>query len=144
MARVRMVAEIVPGPAIEGVRRDMRRIVGRQVVAEPVAFIDGAPEGARSGLNRKARTVANAGRVDPLVLAVRVEGQHVGAALLVAERGADRRFGDARLVRARHALVDIAAGANGYEQSLVVRRKGEVAGPMSAAARQACDPLRRA
>ena len=32
----------------------MRYVVGRQIVAESVAFIDGAPEGARSGLNRKA------------------------------------------------------------------------------------------
>ena len=34
VARVLMVAEIVPGPAIEGALRDMRRIVGRQIVAE--------------------------------------------------------------------------------------------------------------
>src|SRR3984885_15784594 len=76
--------------------------------------------------------------------AVGIESEHVGAALLIAERGADRRFGDAGLVRARHALVDIAARADGHVQRLVVRRKGEVAGPMSAAARQACDLLRGA
>ena len=54
VARVLMIAEIVPGPAIEGALRHMRRVVGRQVVAESVAFIDGAPERARSGLNREA------------------------------------------------------------------------------------------
>ena len=54
VARVLMIAEIVPGPAIEGALRHMRRIVGRQVVAKPVALVDGAPERARSGLNRKA------------------------------------------------------------------------------------------
>ena len=57
----------------------MRRIVGRQVVAKSVALVDGAPERARSGLNRKARAIANAGRVDPFVLAVGIEHQHIGA-----------------------------------------------------------------
>src|SRR5271163_5359623 len=62
VARVLMVAEIIPGPAIEGALRYMRYVVGRQVVAESVALVDGAPERAGSGLNRKARTIANAGR----------------------------------------------------------------------------------
>ena len=79
--------------------RDTRRIVGRQVVAESVALVDGAPERAGSGLNREARAIADAGREDTLMSAVGIEGEHVGAALLVAERGADRRFGDAGLVR---------------------------------------------
>ena len=77
----------------------MRRVVGRQVVAKSVALVDGAPERAGSGLNRKARTIANAGRVDALMFAVGIEGEHVGAALLVAERGAERRFGNVGLIR---------------------------------------------
>ena len=52
VARVLMIAKIVPRPAIESALRDMRYVVGRQVVAEFVALVDGAPEGARSGLNR--------------------------------------------------------------------------------------------
>ena len=131
VARVLMIAEIVPGPAIEGALRHTRRVVGRQIVAQPVALVDGAPERARCGLNRKARTIANAGRVDALVLAVGIEGEHVGAALLIAERGAERRLGDAGLVRRRRAFGGIAAGANCDEQRLVVRRKGEVARPVS-------------
>ena len=85
VARVLMIAEIVPGPAIERALRDRRRIVGRQVVAESVALVDGAPERAGSGLDRKARTIANAGRVDALMSAVGIESEHVGAALLIAE-----------------------------------------------------------
>ena len=54
VARILIVAEIVPGPAIEGALRYMGYVVGRQVVAESVALVDRAPEGARSGLNRKA------------------------------------------------------------------------------------------
>jgi hypothetical protein len=41
--------------------------------------------------------------------AVGIEGEHVGAALLIAERGAEGRFGDAGLVRAGRAFGDIAA-----------------------------------
>ena len=127
VARVLVVAEIVPGPAIEGALRDVRRVVGRQIVAESVALVDGAPERASSRLDRKARAIANAGRVDALMSAVGIEGEHVGAALFIAERGAERRFGDAGLIRARRALGDIAAGADRDEQRLVVRRKGEIA-----------------
>ena len=111
VARVLMVAEIVPGPAIEGAFRNMRCIVGREVVAKSVAFVDGAPERARSRLDRKARTVANARRVDALVPAFGIESEHIGATLLVAE-GADRRVGDLGLTLARRAFCDIAAGAD--------------------------------
>ncbi len=38
--------------------------------------------------------------------------EHIGAALLVAERGADRRLGDLGLTPARRAFCDIAAGAD--------------------------------
>ena len=111
----------------------MRRVVGRQVVAEAVALVDGAPERAGSGLNREARTIANAGCVNALVFAVGIEGKHVGAALLIAERRAERRFGDLRLVRARRAFVDVAAGADRNEQRFAVGREGEVARPVPAA-----------
>src|ERR1700734_1460038 len=51
VARVLMIAKIEPRPAIESALCDMRCVVGRQVVTESVALVDGAPEGARSGLN---------------------------------------------------------------------------------------------
>ena len=141
VARILMVAEIVPGPAIEGARRHVRYIVRRQVVAESIALVDGAPERAGSWLDRKARTIANAGRVDALVLALRIEGEDVGAALLVAERGADRRLGDVGLILARRAFCDVAAGADRNEQRLVIGRESEVARPVSPAARQARNRL---
>jgi hypothetical protein len=76
--------------------------------------------------------------------AVGIESEHVGAALLIAERGADRRFGDAGLIRARRALVNIAAGADGDKQRLAVWGEREVAGPVATAAREARDGLGRA
>jgi hypothetical protein len=48
--------------------------------------------------------------------ALGIKFEDVGAALLVAKRGADRRLGDAGLVRARRALRDVTARVDRNEQ----------------------------
>ena len=51
--RVFMVADVVPGPAVERARLDRRDVIRRQIVAKQIAFIGGAEHGASSWLDRK-------------------------------------------------------------------------------------------
>src|SRR5690349_19787080 len=83
------IADIVPRPAIECALAYRRREVRRQVVAQSVTFVHHAPQRAAARLDRFTRAVAQAGREDMAVTAIRIEDQHVGAVLLAAPPGTD-------------------------------------------------------
>ena len=74
VALVFVAADIVPGPTVEGAGTDPCYVVGRQVVAHFVALVGGAPDVAVDRLDGHADAVADAGREDGPVTAVRVEG----------------------------------------------------------------------
>ena len=57
-ARVLVVADVEPRPAVEGARLDAGRVVGRQVVAERVALVDRAPQRRGLRLNGQAGAIA--------------------------------------------------------------------------------------
>src|SRR3954465_9429151 len=66
MARILVVADVVPWPAIEGVLLDLRRIFERGVVAELVAFVDGAPQALGRRLQGDAGAIPQPGRKNAL------------------------------------------------------------------------------
>ena len=115
VARVLMRAEVVPRPAIEAAFGDVRDVVGHQVVAQFIPFVDRGPQLAGLGIRGQADGVADAGGEDALVLAIRVEGQDVGPP--------------------RFALVVIVirSRANRDIQRLAIRRELEVPRPVPAA-----------
>src|SRR5579871_3064621 len=51
MARIGVAAHVIPGPAVEASVLHMRDVVGHQVIAQPVALIDRAPQLARLWIN---------------------------------------------------------------------------------------------
>ena len=110
-ARILVGADIVPGPAVEGAGPHPGDIVRRNVVAQQVAFVDGAPDVPGLRMNGQADTVADAGGVDLLVVAQGIERQHVGAVGLLVpgraqgvRRGPDPRVGRRLL---RHLFGDV-------------------------------------
>src|SRR5215472_11382329 len=80
MARILITADIKRGPAIEGAVAHPSYKIGHEVVAEPIAFVDRAPELAGPGLHRQSDAVAQASRVEVLVLSLWREGKHKGTA----------------------------------------------------------------
>src|SRR6202140_1372132 len=58
---VLVVADVVPGPAVEGSRLDRGHVIRRQVIAEQIAFVGGAEHRAGSGLDPKPRIGYEAG-----------------------------------------------------------------------------------
>ena len=111
--RILVIADIVPGPAVECALPHRRRIVRRQVVAQAVALVHHAPQVACRGCDRLGCAVAQAGGEDPPVAAIGIERQHVGTLLLA--NGAD-----------------IAGGADRYEHRASVAREHQVARGVSA------------
>src|SRR5579862_2332450 len=116
VSRILIGADVVPGPAVESAFAHARDVVGRHVIAEPVALIGRAPDGVRRRRDGHADAVADAARKDALVLAVGIERQHIGAAGFAAPGGAERMAGDEILQlgpgQVRHVLGDIGAGAD--------------------------------
>src|SRR5216684_4507120 len=82
VAWILVATDIKKRPAVEGALAQPRYVIGRQVVAKLVALVDGAPKIAGAGSDRHPRTVAQAGREHPLVLALRREDKDVGTPLL--------------------------------------------------------------
>ena len=64
VARVRVGADVKPRPAVKASVFHRGRVIGRQIVAQSVAFVDHAPEGADGGLDRLTRAIAQAGGED--------------------------------------------------------------------------------
>src|SRR5208337_3466485 len=58
VARVLVRADVEPWPTVKAALRDTGRIVGRKVVAESVALVDDAPQGAARRLDGQPRAVA--------------------------------------------------------------------------------------
>src|SRR5579864_5436315 len=54
-----MSAHVIPRPAVEAAVLNVRGVIGRQVVAEPVAFIGCSPKLASFGLNRETDWITN-------------------------------------------------------------------------------------
>ena len=75
MTRILIAADIEPWPAIEGAFAHSGHKIGHKVVAEAVALVDRAPE-LTGRLHRHPDAVAQTGRKEPLVLALRREGEH--------------------------------------------------------------------
>src|SRR5215469_11053564 len=80
MTRILIAADVEPRPAIEGAFAHPGYKIGHEVVSEAVALVDRAPELAGPGLYRHSDTVAQTGRIQPLVLSLRREGEHKGTA----------------------------------------------------------------
>src|ERR1700716_2110037 len=68
-----------PRPAVKTALADRGDVIGHKVVAEAVAFIDGAPQSTGARINGQARWVSDSGRINAHVRAIRVEGQDIGA-----------------------------------------------------------------
>ena len=111
--RIVVIADIAPGPAVEGARADPCGVVGRQIVAEHVALVDDAPQLVGRRPNGHPRAIAQARRIDAFVAPVGIEGEHIGAQELrsVARAEAIGRFerGDRLGRRFRMSFGDIGA-----------------------------------
>src|ERR1700683_3925815 len=75
-------AGVIPRPAVKSPFLNMRNVIGREIVAELVAFVHRHPDLARAWLHRETDRVANPGRVDLQIGAVRTCDQDVGAVKL--------------------------------------------------------------
>ncbi len=143
-----MIADIVPRPAIEPALAHPRDVIGRQIVAEPVALVGRAPEIAGLRLDGEADAVAQAGGEAAPIAAAGIENENVGAAILIAPARAEpmRRLPTTKLVRTfpRHALCDVRGRADRDEHALAVRREHDVARRMAAIGKTRNDLLRRA
>src|SRR5512146_1961963 len=121
-ARILVLADVVPGPAVEAAIFYMGDVVGNEIVAEAVALVDGGPEFAGFGVDGDADGVADAGGVDALAGSVRIEFEDVGAMVLGG------------IVV---GVVDVGARADGDEHLFVVLGEVNSASPVSAAAKAA-------
>src|SRR5213593_3893643 len=79
------------GPAVEGAFLDLCDVVGRQVVAAPVALVDRRPELAGAGVNREADRVPEARREAQLARAIGVVARDRGAARIALRADVERR-----------------------------------------------------
>ena len=122
-----MAAHVPPGPAVEAALLHMGDVVGNQVVAQSVAFVDRAPQLAGLRIRRKPHAVANAVGVNLHARAVGIELQNVGAVLF-------RRRG----IR----VVDIGGRAHGDEHFLAIERELNITCGVAAAGRQVGKVLR--
>src|SRR5271166_1728620 len=131
MMRIFMAADVIPGPAVSGALAHTRHVIGHEVVAEPVAFVGGAPGHPSGRLDREADAVADSGREQLLVLALGIEGENGGAVGLLAPGRAQRMRTDPLWQAARritYALGVIAGGADRDEHARIIRREDDVAG----------------
>src|SRR5579862_5006863 len=83
VARILMRAHIPPGPSVESAFFDVRNVVGNEIVAERVAFIDRAPQLAGLGIDGDSATgITNSVGIN-LQLAIRgIANKNVGAIFL--------------------------------------------------------------
>src|ERR1700735_3443914 len=78
-----VVADVKPRPAVESIFAHRSYVVGRQIVAEQVTFVCRTEDRAGARLDRQPRAITDSRCVRPPVLAVWIEGQYVGAPLLL-------------------------------------------------------------
>jgi len=113
--RILIRAGIEPRPAVESAALDRRDEVGRQVVADQVAFVDRGPQVARHRIDADARRVANTGSVDVQRAALGRRFENVGA----VHFGIDVD------------VVDVRSRSDRDEQRPFVERKRDVARPVA-------------
>ena len=144
-AFVGMRADVKPWPAVERAVADLRRIIGRQIVAQHVPLVDRAPQPVGCWRERHGDAIAQAGRQDAAVFPLRIEDQN-GRAKILAAPG---RAGRARLLEGRetgwppaHVLGDIGLRTDRDEHPGSVAGKNDIARRMSAIRQTAYDRLR--
>ena len=59
-ARIRMAADVIPWPAVEAALLDVGDIIGREVIAQLVAFVHRAPQLTGLGIDADSDGVVNA------------------------------------------------------------------------------------
>src|SRR4029077_18571438 len=113
-----MAAGVIPRPAVKAALLDVRDVIGRQVIAQEVAFVCGAPQVAGFRLDGFADAIPDAGSVDAEISAVGIELQHIGAVDL-----------GGIIVR----VVDVGARAHGNEYFFGIGGKDDIARSVAAA-----------
>src|SRR5882672_9917641 len=79
VTRILMTTDVPPRPAIEAALLNVGDVIGDEIVAQAVAFVDGAPEFAGFGINGQAAAgVADAVGVDAHFGAIGIELQNIG------------------------------------------------------------------
>ena len=92
-ARILVVTEVVPGPAVELARAHARDVVGDEIIAQVVALVGRAPEVAAARVHGQAHAVAYAiGEVLAGARIGRVEHQHRGTTRLLVPGRAQAMF----------------------------------------------------
>ena len=71
-----VIADVVPGPAVEAAVLKSRHEIRNQVGTEMVALVDDAPDVVRRGLQRQARAISQSGGEVAHRLPLRVEHAH--------------------------------------------------------------------
>src|SRR5256886_2985057 len=119
VTRILMTAHVPPRPTVKSAVLHMRDVVRHEIVAQRVAFIDGAPQLTSFRVEGKADTIANAVREDTHRGTVGIELQNVGAIFFR---------------RSRIWVIDIGSRANGNEHLLAICREHDVARPVAVSA----------
>src|SRR5256885_1550940 len=119
VTRILMAAHVPPRPTVKSAFLHMRDVVGYEIVAQRVAFVDGAPQLTSFRVDGQADTIANAVGEDTHRGTVGIELQNVGAIFFR---------------RSRIGVIDIGSRANGNEHLLAICREHDVARPVAVSA----------
>src|SRR5215213_11151630 len=115
MARVLVVSDVEPRPAVERALPHPGDVVRHQIVPHAITLVGRAIEIPGHWMDCETDAVSDSGCEHASVLAVRIEFQHIGAAGFAAPGRAKRLLGDPRLQsfrRASHSLPGIAGRPN--------------------------------
>src|SRR5256714_690903 len=118
VARVLVISDVEPRPAVESAALDVADVIRHQIVAELVAFVCAHPKLIRSRTKFNPDRIPDSPGKNVLAGAVRVE------------------LKDPRAIRLRGVIRYVGERANRNVHLLSVRRERDVARPMSAAAEQ--------
>ncbi len=105
-ARINVVPDVAVRPAVESAILQRREIIGRKVIPQLVALVDGRPYFSRHRFQRQPHRIPQSRGVQSRVLAVRIADGHCRAARILS--GVNIRF-----------------GANANEQMLSIRGKSQ-------------------
>src|SRR5215469_1388605 len=117
-ARIFVSADVIPRPTVKAVFLDVGDVVRRKIVADVVAFVYRGPELAFS-IDGDAHRIANSGRIDPQIAAVRACDKDIRAMEFAFV------FVGVGYIRAR---------SHGNEHLLAIERECNITRPVSAAA----------
>src|SRR4029079_9704607 len=88
--RVHVLAIVAVRPAVEATVADRGHVIGNEVAAEFITLVDGGPQGTRRRLPRQAHRIAQAGGIDTMRAALRVDFPNRGSPFFLV----DAVFGD--------------------------------------------------